>query len=216
MPGREPFLHYFALVEATRGAAWPFDARQCGQVEHSPQPAVVALRAVQVAPHSAGIAGYRCEAGVGGRGCREWRAGRRRCRPAAGPQDRPEAVDSGDPFGVGVSLEAFGELLVKAFDLPVQAQQLAGQPAISGGMIDSADRETVYSPAAAQDLSTMDGMVRLCSVLQVDSASLERIGIWGNSVLGHSFTPRVFPDLRLGPLASLLALDAVVLLTRQE
>ncbi|MBB5155849.1 aminoglycoside phosphotransferase (APT) family kinase protein [Saccharopolyspora phatthalungensis] len=75
--------------------------------------------------------GYRSEPGVGGQAAGIAEGGE---QVASGvgkqlrAQDRAEAVDAGDPSGVGVVFEASGELLAEVFDLPIQLQQLAGQP----------------------------------------------------------------------------------------
>ena len=51
-----PFpLGAFAQVEGSGGTVGSFDGRQCSEVEHPAQAAVVALRSVQVAAHPAGI-----------------------------------------------------------------------------------------------------------------------------------------------------------------
>ena len=55
-----------ALVERPRGAVGAFDRRERSEVEHPAQAAVIALRAVRVAAHAAGVTRYRGQSGVGG------------------------------------------------------------------------------------------------------------------------------------------------------
>lgn len=156
----------FALVEATRGNIGPFDARQCGQVEHSPQPAVVALRAVQIASHPAGIAGYRCEAGVGGQAAGVAEGGEQvaagvgqQLGPRNGPKPSILVIRSASRWAWKRSGSCSSRPLISR----PRPNSWQASRAISGTRIVSTDRETVYSPAAAQGLSMMDGTVRLCA-----------------------------------------------------
>jgi hypothetical protein len=80
-----------ALVERPRRAVLAFHRRQCGQVEHSAQCAVVALWTAQVALHAARVTGDRGEAGVGSQSVRGAERGeqvRHRCGRAV-PRQEP-------------------------------------------------------------------------------------------------------------------------------